>query len=145
MSIVRVFTLAHDEARRRVAEFARQASAGLEVIFREPKRTSEQNALMWAWLTCFADQMQWPVNGRMERLTPSEWKDLLTAAFSQEAPRVAPGLNGGMVLLGMRTSEMGKRQMAEFIDFIEATAADRGVMADWMQQPERADSATAEA
>ena len=145
MTIVRMFTLAHDEARRRVAEFARQATAGLEVVFREPKRTSEQNALMWAWLSCFSDQLLWPVNGRMERLTAEEWKDILTSAFRQEAPRVASGLSGGMVLLGMRTSDMGKRQMAEFIDFIEATAADRGVVADWMQQPERADSATAEA
>lgn len=142
MTIVRMFTLAHDEARRRVAEFARQASAGLEVIFREPKRTSEQNALMWAWLTAFSEQLQWPVNGRMERLTPAEWKDILTAAYSQELQRVAPGLNGGMVLLGMRTSDMGKRQMAEFIDFIEATAADRGVVADWMA-PQHAEQAAA--
>lgn len=142
MTIVRMFTLAHDEARRRVAEFARQASAGLEVIFREPKRTSEQNALMWAWLTAFSEQLQWPVNGRMERLTPTEWKDILTAAYSQELQRVAPGLNGGMVLLGMRTSDMGKREMAEFIDFIEATAADRGVVADWMA-PQHAEQAAA--
>ncbi len=142
MTIVRMFTLAHDEARRRVAEFARQASAGMEVIFREPKRTSEQNALMWSWLTCFSDQLQWPVNGLMERLTPTEWKDILTAAYSQELQRVAPGLNGGMVLLGMRTSDMGKRQMAEFIDFIEATAADRGVVADWMA-PQHAEKAAA--
>ncbi len=33
----------------------------------------------------------------------------------------------GMVMLGRRTSKMGKRQFAEFIEFIQSVAADRGV------------------
>ena len=40
------------------------------------------------------------------------------------------GLNGGMVILGMRASKMGKRQFAEFIEFLQSVAADRGVVLD---------------
>ena len=41
--------------------------------------------------------------------------------------RVAPGLNGGMVLLGQRTRNYGVKRFAEFITFIQSVAADRGV------------------
>jgi TRAP-type mannitol/chloroaromatic compound transport system permease small subunit len=36
-------------------------------------------------------------------------------------------LFGGMVMLGMRTSQMSRRAFAEFIDFVQSVAADRGV------------------
>jgi len=126
----RRFIIAHAEARRRAVEFVREAPAGYVVTVQEPTRNLEQNALMWVLLQAFADQLEWPVNGVMCRLAPEEWKDILTAAFRQELQRVAPGLNGGMVLLGMRTSKMGKRAFGEFIEFIHATAADRGVVLD---------------
>jgi ABC-type Fe3+ transport system substrate-binding protein len=64
----------------------------------------------------------------MTKLEPEEWKDLLSAAFKGEAMRLAMGLNGGVVMLGLRTSKMGKRQFSEFLEFLHATAADRGVV-----------------
>ena len=82
---------------------------------------------MWPILQAFADQLQWPINGRMEQITPDEWKDILTAAFKRETVRVAMGLDGGMVMLGARTSKMGKREFSEWLDFLHATAAARGV------------------
>jgi hypothetical protein len=78
-------------------------------------------------MQAFADQLVWPVNGQMVKLEAEEWKDLLTAAFRQETVRVAMGLRGGMVMLGTRTSKMGKQQMADFITFIQSEAADRGI------------------
>ena len=68
----------------------------------------------------------WPVNGELVRLEPEEWKDIVTAAYSQET-RIAKGLNGGMVILGTRTSTMGKKRFAEFMEFVLATAVDRDV------------------
>jgi hypothetical protein len=94
----------------------------------EPTRNSSQNALLWVLLQAFADQLKWPVNGELVKLTPEEWKDLLSAAYKRESQRVAMGLDGGMVMLGLRTSKMGKRDFAEFVDFIHATAAARGVV-----------------
>ena len=37
------------------------------------------------------------------------------------------GLDGGVVMLGLRTSKFGVRKMSEFIDFLHATAAARDV------------------
>ena len=121
------FILAHDLARRRAVAAVAEAAAGYVVTVEEPRRNLEQNALMWVLLQAFADQLVWPVNGQMVNLEAEEWKDLLTAAFRQETVRVAMGLRGGMVMLGARTSKMGKQQMADFITFIQSEAADRGV------------------
>lgn len=103
------------------------ASDGYVVTIAEPSRSSEQNAAQWPVLQAFADQLKWPVNGRMELLTREEWKDILTAAFKRETVRVAMGLDGGMVMLGARTSHFGKHEFSEWLDFLHATAANRGV------------------
>jgi hypothetical protein len=123
----RLFILAHPEARRRAMACVAEAPAGHVVTVQEPRRNLEQNALLWVLLQAFADQLEWPINGRMCRLEPEEWKDILSAAFRRETQRVAPGIDGGMVLLGLRTSKMGKREFGEFLEFVQATAADRGV------------------
>ena len=106
---------------------ALQAGNRWILIVRPETRTEAQNRLMWPQLQAFADQLVWPVNGRMERLTPEEWKDLLTAAFNSETMRLAMGLNGGTVMLGQRTSKFSKKRFSEFVEFLYATAADRGV------------------
>lgn len=130
MTDKKVFYLRHDEARRAVGDFAMGAPEGWKVTFEPPARTLDQNTLMWPLLECFSRQLQWPVNGRMVTMAPEEWKDVLTAAFHQEAVRLAMGLNGGVVMLGKRTSKFPKATFSEFIEFMRATAADRGVVLD---------------
>jgi 2-phospho-L-lactate guanylyltransferase (CobY/MobA/RfbA family) len=106
----------------------------VEVIVRtvKSKRTLEQNAKMWAMLTDIAEQKQWIVDGRLQYLEPEEWKDILTAALTQEL-RVAQGVNGGMVLLGRRTSKMTISQMQDLIEVMQAFAAEHGVR--WTVNP----------
>ena len=130
MSDKRLFVLAHSEARRRAMAAVADAPEGHVITVAEPSRNLEQNALMWVLLEAFSQQLVWPVNGAMVKLDAEEWKDVLTAAFKQETQRIAMGLNGGMVILGMRTSRMGKRQFAEFIEFMQSVAVDRGVTLD---------------
>jgi hypothetical protein len=96
------------------------------VSAKQVKRTLPQNSLMWDILQAFADQKTWFVNGVECRITAEDWKDVLTAAFHQEV-RMAQGLNGGIVMLGARTSRWDKPKMSEFIDFIQAAAAQHGV------------------
>lgn len=125
----KVFKLVHQQARENAARYVlREAPDDYVVTIKEPTRNLDQNALMWVLLEAFSQQLQWPVNGAMVKLAPEEWKDLLSAAYRQESQRVAMGLSGGMVMLGLRTSKMGRREFAEFIEFIQATAADRGVV-----------------
>lgn len=123
----RVFKMSHAEARRRAVECVQQAPDGYIVTVQEATRTLDQNAAMWPILQAFADQLQWPVNGAMVWMTPDEWKDVLSAAFRRETVRVAMGMDGGMVMLGSRTSQFGVREMSEFIEFLKATAAARDV------------------
>lgn len=123
-----VFNLVHNIARQRAAQAVMQAPDGFRVEVREPSRTLDQNAAQWPILQAFSDQLMWPVNGEMVKLEPEEFKDILTAAFHGETVRVAQGLNGGVVMLGRRTSKFGKKEFSEWIEFLHAAAAQRGVI-----------------
>ena len=104
-----------------------QAGARWVLTIKLETRSQEQNRLMWPLLTVFSQQLQWPVDGRMVTMDPDDWKDVLSAAFKGESVRLAMGLNGGVVLLGQRTSKFTKQQFSEWIEFLYATAADRGI------------------
>jgi NinB protein len=125
------FQLVHSEARRRALEAVQNAPDGYVVTVAEPTRNLDQNSALWPLLQAFAEQLVWPVNGEMERLTAEEWKDILSSAYRKEYCRVAPGICGGMVFLGLGTSKMSKREFSEFLEFVHATAVDRGVNLDY--------------
>lgn len=127
-SLKRVFHLVHGMARRNAVQAVQEAPDGWMVVVQEPTRSLEQNAAQWPILTAFSQQLQWPVNGALCWMTPEEWKDILTAAFKQENVRLAQGLNGGVVMLGDRTSKFGKKQFSEWLEFLHSVAADRGVV-----------------
>lgn len=115
-------------ARNNALEAVINAPVGMCVEIKERTRSLDANAAMWPILQAFSEQLQWPVNGQMVYLSADEWKTILTAAFKQETVRLAMGLNGGMVLLGYRTSQFGKREFSEWLDFLFSVAAERGVV-----------------
>lgn len=129
----KVYIMAHAQARSLAQEAVKTAPEGYAVTISEPTRNLEQNSAQWPILEAFADQLQWPINGRMEWLQPEEWKDILTCAFKRETVRVAMGLDGGMVMLGSRTSKFSKAQFGEWLEFLNATAADRDVILDYRE------------
>ena len=90
-------------------------------------RTLAQNAVQWPILNAFSEQLVWPVNGAMVKLSGEEWKHILTAAYRQETGRIAQGLDGGMVMLGHKTREFKKDEWPDWMAFLESVAADRGV------------------
>lgn len=132
----RVFKLAHAQARRNAEDAVRNAPEGYVVTVAEPTRSLDANAKMWVTLQAFSDQLQWPVNGKTVWLTPEEWKEVLSAAFERENIRLAQGLDGGVVMLGLRTSKFGVRKMSDFIEFLHATAAERDVRLDYLDYAE---------
>ncbi len=106
-----------------IKRWVERAHDGYRVEISQPKRTVEQNKLLWLLLTPLSLQLKW--HGLT--LSPEDWKDLLTASFRKEA-RVVPNLEGnGFVALGMRTSTMSKAEFSDFIEFIMAFAAREGV------------------
>ncbi|MBA3622886.1 MAG: recombination protein NinB [Methylibium sp.] len=123
----RVFRLVHLQARKGAAQCVAEAPDGYVVTVAEPSRNLDQNALSWVYLTAFSEQLQWPVNGQMVRMSPEEWKDVLSAAFKRETARLAMGIDGGVVMLGQRTSMFSKREFAEWCEFLQSVAAARGV------------------
>ena len=103
------------------------APDGFIVSVGEPNRTLEMNAAQWPILEAFSNQLEWPINGVMSKLEADDWKNILSAAFRRETVRVAMGLDGGMVMLGQRTSKFSKREFSDWLEFLNATAAIRGV------------------
>lgn len=121
-----LFRIASEALRMRIVSAVMEAPIGDFVRISKPPRSLSQNAAQWPILQAFADQLTWPVNGHQVKLDPDDWKDILTAAFKSER-RVAEGLNGGHVFLGMRTREMTKAEFSEWLDFLHSVAAERGV------------------
>lgn len=98
------------------------APEGCVVEFKEPTRSLEQNARMWAMLGDVSRQVVW----YGKTLTPEDWKTVLTASLRNT--RVVPTIDGdGFVPLGMSTSKMSKAEMAALMDLIEAFGAQHGV------------------
>jgi hypothetical protein len=121
MSEKKIFRLVHEVARRGAAHAVMQAPEGWVVTVSEPTRSLDQNALLWPLLDDISKQVEWYGN----RLSADEWKDVLTAALRKE--KVVPGINGGFVVLGQRTSKMGKREFAELVELVYAFGAQQGV------------------
>lgn len=121
------FSLVHQLARKRAMQAVAEAPEGYCVQVSEPTRSLEQNSAQWPILEAFAEQLLWPVNCEMVRMSAEEWKDVLTAAFKGEKLRLAKGLNGGVVMIGLRTSKFGKGEFSEWLDFLNAVAVERGV------------------
>jgi hypothetical protein len=125
--VKQVFNLVHEAARRNAAQAVLSAPDGYRVEIRERTRSLDQNALMWDLLTEISKRIQWCVNGRMETLTPTDWKDCLSASMTQEN-RITQGIRGGFVMLGRSTSKMTIKQMTDLIELAYSFAAEQGVV-----------------
>ena len=124
MSYPRTFVLVHDKARQNAIQAIATAPDGYKVKLSEPSRTLDQNAAMWPILTAFENQVEWPVNGVMQFISDWEWKDLLTAAYRREVPRLAAAWDGaGVIMLGQRTRKFGKADFSVWLEFLHACAA----------------------
>lgn len=114
---------------------AQQASGGKRMA----NRTLDQNTAQWPVLEAWSRQKMWIVNGAKTRMSAEEWKDVLTAAFEGEtSPRLAMGLNGGVVMLGRRTSKYNKARFSEWLDWLMAAShhANIDLNGEWDQNIE---------
>lgn len=103
----------------------RAIEVGAWITFKTDKRTVDQNSLLWALLTDVSRQAEW--DGK--RREPEDWKDLFTASVlaAKGNLQIVPGLMGGFVILGLRTSDMTRVEMGDLIDWILAWGAQNGV------------------
>ena len=91
------------------------------VTISPPKRSTDQNKLMWALLSDVSRAMP---QGRKH--VPEVWKDLFCHACGH-AVQFETGLNGQPFTVGFRTSKMSKDEMGDLIEFIMSWGAENGV------------------
>lgn len=94
---------------------------GFEVVLREPKRSLDANAKMWAMLSDVADAAP---EGR--QWSPETWKCAFMAALGHEI-RWVQGLRGDPLPIGFRTSRLRKADMADLITEIYRYGDEHGV------------------
>ena len=108
--------------RNLIERWAHSVPEGTTVEFRAPRRSNDQNAMMWSLLTQLSKQVDW----YGQKLSSEDWKDVLSASLRRT--RVVPGIEAGtFVPLGMRTSQMTKEELSDLLELIVAFGAERGV------------------
>lgn len=117
----RIWKLTGEVAKKAACREILAAPEDYIVTLAEPTRTLDQNSLLWPLLTEVSSQVDWYGN----KLTDEEWKDVFSASLKKQ--KVVPGIDGGFVVCGQRTSKMGKKEFADLIEVIYAFGAERGV------------------
>lgn len=110
--------------RRKAAEWCWAAKNGSRVEFKGPKRSLDQNSLMWVLLTEIAVHMR--KTAGLEYST-EEWKHIFLHGWGREV-RFLPALDGkGVVPIPQSSSDLSKEEMTDFIEYILKEGAERGV------------------
>ena len=124
------FHLVNESVKQNAINYIRQlpvdSKRPLILDVKESTRTAIQNRKMWPLLKDLSDQVVW----HGEKLTREEWKDLITVLVNQtqdQEQKSAPGINGGRVYFGVRTSKSSKRYMVDVIEAIYWFGTERGV------------------
>jgi hypothetical protein len=89
-------------------------------------RSNEANKKMWAMLRDISRQVDWPVDGLIQKVDEESWKHIFSAGLRKHQ-RVAAGIEGGFVILGQHTSQFSRREMADLITIMFAFGDERSV------------------
>lgn len=114
--------LSGDRQREIGKQLIDRAPPGAVLNIREAKRTSDQNARMWALLS---DVSRAKPEGRTH--TPEVWKSLFMQACGH-AVQFEHGLNGQPFPVGFRSSRLTKAEMGDLMTTIEEYGARFGVV-----------------
>lgn len=124
-------TLTGPRSRSEALAVVAKAPLGTRVEVKAAKRTTDQNALMWALLTRLSLSLPW--GGA--RQTPDTWKLLFLDALRRELAEeeaLLPALfaDGGQVNVGTSSSDLSKDEMTMLIELILKFGAEHGVEFD---------------
>ena len=98
-----------------------RAPDGYFVAIKEPTRTLDQSAKMWAML---GDLSKQKAGGFVA--TPDDWKAMTMHACGYEC-QFLQGLDGRPFPIGFRSSRLTVRQMADLITWIMAYGDEQGI------------------
>jgi hypothetical protein len=115
--------IADERLRAKAHLWVEKAPIGAVVtIDPEPKRSTEQNAIMWACLTDISNQHEH--NGAKH--SPETWKALMMHSIGYQA-RFLHGLDGEVFPVGFRSSQLSVGEMSKLIEWIFAWGAENGI------------------
>lgn len=123
-----MMTLRTKDDRQRASSWVEKAPPGTRLEFKAPRRSLPQNDLLWSMLTDISRQVVW----YDEKLSPADWKDMLTSALRKA--RVIPGIDGGYVPLGLRTSDLSKEEFSNLLDLANAFGQQKNVRFSHLQE-----------
>ena len=116
--------IASDAMRAKARAWVDAAPIGCLVAFEpDPKRSTEQNAKMWAMLGDISKQCQ--LHGKSK--APETWKLVMMHALKYECA-FEIGMNGDPFPVGYKSSKLSVSEMSEFIEYIYSYGAEQGVM-----------------
>ena len=124
---MKLFVLAHSEARNRASQACQEAPDGYIVKIMEPTRNSEQNDAFHAILTDL-EKSKLPFAGKPRN--KEEWKLIMISGHAQATGRgceAIPGIEGEFINLRESSAKMGKARMSSLIEYATAFAVDKGV------------------
>lgn len=117
-------TISSEAQREKAARWIARVPLGWRVEFREPKRSLEQNSRFWAMLSDVARQGR--ING--QKFDAEQWKVIFLKAIGRDSAFL-PTLDGTSFFpAGFRSSDLSVREMADLQTFIEAWAAESGII-----------------
>lgn len=115
------FVLSSPAVRHNAIRAIQGAPDGYEVTVRPRVRSHEQNSMLWALLTDISRQVRW-----CDRtLSAEDWKTLFSALLRHQ--QVIPGIEGGLVVLGLSTSQLTKGEFSQLLESILAFGSEKGV------------------
>ena len=109
------------DSRLGIKDLIDMAQDGFVVKIEPKKRNLNQNAKLWACLQEISEQVIW----YGQRLSPEDWKNMMTASLKKT--RAVPGIDGGVVILGISTRDMNKEEFSELIELAQAFGAEHNV------------------
>ena len=101
----------------------------MQLIIKSESKNREQEEKYHAMIKEISDQ----ASHIGAKWSPDDWKRLLIHEFMKtntgEITRIIPSLSGdGIVQLGFQSREFTKTQSSEFIEFLSAWGADKGII-----------------
>jgi hypothetical protein len=117
-----IVTLNREYDRMRAQDWIKSAPLGTRLEFKAAKRSVPQNDMMWSLLTEVATQVEW----HGSKYKANEWKLIFLHALGKET-RFAPSIHGGVVSLGVSSSDLSKEEMSDMLELIQAFGAEHGV------------------
>ena len=119
-----LLVLSSDAIRQKALKWVQQAPPDTRLTFQAPRRSLDQNSLLWACLSDISAQ----VTHHGIKLNPDDWKLLFLDALKREV-RMVPNLDGnGFVSLGRSSSDLSKEEFSDLIEIIQAWGAAHGVV-----------------